>query len=928
MTDTTEKTGTAGMTGTAGAPGTDPATGAMGEAVAAGVSGEAVTAGVSGEAVAVERLLEAVRQGRVAEVPGLLKPLDAAARKTVLGELKLLRTEVRGWDWSRWSEAAGIRRTLRVAGAGCHTGAAAAAAWIAGRDLMDWGSRDGSLLLTVLADRDPAWLADVTQRLAERPAVVENGYALVHDLVVLSGCPVPATDAYVTGWTRAVAGDGLLDRLRTDPQTPVLVPRFFELGETPDPLTWWNDSDNSGHWPTALAALAAEGLLDRETLLEGCVARLLRGGRPRDLRFPLSLLQLLGPTGRERSGRVAEWTGMAADAPSPVAGYAQQILAELALEGELSVRELAEMSGPVLFRTEKKLVRAQLTLLTKVLRKDPAAAAELLPVVADAFGHEDNGLQERALKLVGRHLGAVDEQVRLELAGAAARLDPGHREAAEELFGGLPDEDADGAYEEILPPVPVARPVAPPAESVAELVEDLVALSKGRTRTAEEFERALDGLVRHAHRDRAVLTEAVAAAFAGSFWLGHHQAGRRTNYFDHSTHGIDVVLAALLGAVDQSVVQAGRARRHGTTSCTHLAFGGVIDARLWEVADLITTGRLPFLLAAPTWHTGAVAPLELADRLRAYQEAGVEPAPADLAQALLRLRKADPGAREAAARGAALGSRAGERLADWLESDASLAPGVRFLTRRQETATGRWWLADRLVLRIRERRAVREEFPPAFQWLGGRLSEGLRRCVHWTDGQANWAAVLPDDRETLAAWLLPSLAGGAAWAERGVNRGLTALAEGDGPVGPAVRLALAIGLGARHAEDRLTAVDVLLVLAARGELDGPGLGAELARLVSEGEVKANRLAEACRTAAATGAYATVWSVLAGVLPGLLAVEKPVRALGEVLAVAAECAERCGAAQEIPGLDAVAARRGSSQLVVQAKRLHRALAGRG
>ncbi|MEV4945766.1 DUF6493 family protein [Streptomyces sp. NPDC053755] len=880
-------------------------------------------------ATGVERLLDAVRQGRVEDVPGLLKPLDAAARKAALAELKLLRGEVRGWDWSRWSEAGRIRRPLRVAGAGCHTGAAAAAAWIGGRDLMDWGTRDGSLVLAVLADREPAWVADVAQRLAERPAVVENGYDLVHDLVVLSGSPVPTTDAYILGWTRAVAGPGLLDRLRADPQTPVLVPRFFELPETPDPLTWPSDGQGAGHWPTALATLAAEGLLDRGTLVEGCVARLLRGGRLRDLRFPLALLQLLGPTARERSGRVAEWTGMAADAPSPVAGYAQQILAELATQGDLSVRELAEMTGPVLFRTEKTLVRAQLTLVGKVLRRDPAAAAELLPVVADAFGHEDHGIQERALKLVGRHLRWVDERVRQELGHAAGRLDPGHRRTAEELFGGMQDGEAGEApYEEVLPPAPVARPVAPPAESVAELVEDLVALSKGRTKAAEEFERALDGLVRHAHRDREALTAAVATAFADSFWLGQHHAGRGTDHFQRTTHGIDVVLAALLGAVEQSAIDAGRGRRHGTTSCTHLAFDGVVDARLWEVADLITTGRLPFLLAVPTWHTGAIAPMALVARLRAYRAAGVEPAPADLAQALLRLRKADPTAREAAAEAAALGGRAAERLADWLESDASLAPGVRFLARRRDQSPGRWWLADRLVLRIRERRAVRDEFPPAFQWLGGRVSEGVRRCYHWSDGQQNWAAVLPDDRETLAAWLLPSLAGAAAWDGRGVSRGLTALAESEGPVGPAVRLALAIGLGARHAEDRLTAVDALLVLAARKELDGQGLGAQLAGLVSEGEVKPNRLAESCRTAAATGAYATVWGVLAGALPTLLAAEKPVRALGELLAVAAECAERCGAAQEIPGLDAVAARRGSSQLVVQARRLQKALTAGG
>ncbi|MFD7320277.1 DUF6493 family protein [Streptomyces sp. NPDC059875] len=873
----------------------------------------------------VRALLTAVRAGRAEDVPGLVKPLDAAARKAALAELKALRTEARGWDWQRWEERRNSLRAVRVAGAGCHTGAAAAASWIGSRDLRDWG-QVWQPLLAVLADRDPAWLGDVAQRLAERPAVAEDEYPLVHELVVRSGCAVPTTDGYVLGWTRWSTNGALLERLRTDPQTPMLVPRALEMTETPDRLTWTAGPGSPAHWPTALKTLADEGVLDRASLAEACVARLLRGGRPRDLRFPLALLQLLEPTSEERRERTADWIGMAADGPSPVAGYAQEILAGLAAEGALTVRELAEMSGPVLFRTEKKLVRAQLTLLGKALRHDPSAVPELLPVVADAFGHEDTGIQERALKLVGRHLAGVDEQVREELACAAASLSPAHRQAAEELFGAATDIGDDVPYEEILPPVPELRRVADPADTVAEMIEDLVAVSKGRTDAPEEFERALDGLVRHAHRNREELTGAVAAAFADASWMEKDTDGRPRDPFGHGTYGVDVVLAALMGMVRPARLHDALVRGQSPATCVHRALDRVVDARLWEAASMIGTDRLPFLLAAPTWHTGAIEPSVLVGRLRAYRDAGIEPAPADLAQALLRVRKADASARDAAVAAAELGTRAGERLADWLTADVSLAPGVRFLTRGHEKDkdNGKWWLADRLVLKIRERRTVREEFPPAFRWLGGAQTQVDHRCHHWIGERRNWPGVLPDDRETLAAWLLRVLAGGVEWDERGVTWGLTALAESDGPVGPATHLAVAIGLGCRHAEDRLTAVDTLLVLAARGDLDLQLLGQTLAGLVGEGTVKPNRLAEAARSAAATGAYATTWAVLAGALPGLLAAEKPVRALGELLAVAADCVERCGATAEIPGLAAAAGRGGSSQLVVQAGRLRRAL----
>ncbi|MFF6777362.1 DUF6493 family protein [Streptomyces sp. NPDC012637] len=873
---------------------------------------------------AVEELLGAVRAGACAKVPGLLAGLDADARKAALPKLSELRKEVRGWNWERWNEQREIRRALRVAGAGCHTGPAAAAAWIGARDLSDWGESTVDGVLQVLADRESAWLANVAQRLAERPSVAEDEYRLVHTLVVRSGCPVPTTEAYLRGWSRTLTNGRLLDRLREDPQTPVLVPYVLALAETPDRLTWSAGPEDPGHWPTALKALAEEGLLDRTALVDGCVSRLLRGGRPRDLRFPLALLRLLGTTDEERRSRVPDWLGMAADAPSPVAAYAQEVLAELALGGGLGVRELAEMSGAVLFRSEKKLVRAQLTLLGKALRRDPGAAADLLPVVTDAFGHEDTTVQERALALVGRHLKDVaDERVREELAGAAELLSPVHRTAAAELFGLAAPAD-DLPYVEVLPPVPERRPVAPAAGTVAELMEDLVSVERNPYESVEEFERALDGVVRLAHLDRETLAAAVREAFAGAYWMEHR------DHVSRSSQGVLTVLAALVGAVRPQQLDIARRRPSGTPSCAHEALTRVIDVRAWEAAWLVATAApLPFLLATPTHHTGAIDPPVLVERLREYRDAGVEPLPVDLAQSLLRVRKADPSAAEAAADAAALGTRAGARLADWLSADESLAPGLRFLERGRDKRSGQWWLADRLVVAMRERRAIRDEFPPAFQWLGGSPTETVRGCgyYHWSGLRPLWPGVLPDDRETLAAWLLPTLAGGAEWEERGAAWGLTALAEGDGPVGPAVHLALAVGLGCRHVEDRLTAVDALLVLASRGELDPSLLAARLAVFVADGTVKPNRLADAARTAAATGAYATVRAVLLGLLPSVLAAPKPVHGAGELLAVAAECVERSGGSGEVAGLAELAARRGATQLVTQARRLAVALGQR-
>ncbi len=97
------------------------------------------------------------------------------------------------------------------------------------------------------------------------------------------------------------------------------------------------------------------------------------------------------------------------------------------------------------------------------------------------------------------------------------------------------------------------------------------------------------------------------------------------------------------------------------------------------------------------------------------------------------------------------------------------------------------------------------------------------------------------------------------------------------------------------------------------------LGRELAETVRVGAVKPNRLAESVREASRTGAYATVWSVLSVALPQLLNATRT-RGLPDILAVAAECAQRSGARGPIPEVTAIADRPGSSRLVKEARLL--------
>ncbi|MET7452851.1 DUF6493 family protein [Streptomyces sp. NPDC005574] len=876
-------------------------------------------------------LMEAVRAGRTAEVVSLLDGMTDGERRSYLPELRALRKELRADQWNAASRRA--YPALHAAGAACQTGAAGVATWLAATD-MRWSQASPALLIHLLGDRPADWLVDVTHRLAQRPESAGVRYDLLAGLVRLSGGPVPTTPTYVHGWVDHVGsarelGNTLLDRLRKDPHLATLVAAAFE---TPDIGSRWSWTYGEGpdSWAEALARLTAEGTLERRATVDACVARLVRGGSAADQRSFLRLLRSLALTREEERERITDWLALAADAMPVVASHAQSVLGTLALAGDLTPRRLAEMSAAVLFRTEKKLVRAQLVLLGRVLVADPSAAPELLPAAAHAFGHEDSDVQERALKLVERHAGKVADtadatQVREELVVAAEQLIPAlHTRASRAL--GAPVASWTPEYEETLPPVPQPVRLAPAPGTAVEVAEEagaLLASGGGVT----EFERTLDGLVRHAYQDRGALLEALEPVVSRRWWNpsgqervlpSQHYFGNHGHGFSGAEDGVDLLLATLSGAVFTTTLESSVRQGARTHECVHSGLSRAFDARLWDVAYRIRTDPLPFLLSTPTWSTGLLEPGELVARLDTYRRLGARVSAADFAQALLRVRRGDrPAAEAAAERATALGTGEGARLAAWLAQDPTLP------TDRRRTS------GVRVLLELGELPQLREDFPAAFQGLGRPVSVFRERwyCHHWNRSmQQHWPAVLPELRELVAVRLLRDLSALAVDDSRGAAAVLPQLAEAGGEAGEAVHLGLAYGLGARHPEDRLAAVDALLVLAARGQLDTALLGADLGQLVRRGAVKPSRLAESARTAAATGANATIWGVLRQTLPVLLAdlategAAAPTRGVGDLVGVAAECAERSGARGDLPHLAGAAARRGSSRLVAQARRL--------
>ncbi|GAA4937539.1 DUF6493 family protein [Actinoplanes utahensis] len=935
-----------------------------------------------------------LRRAVDADHSGVTALLLGAPEDERLGFFPQVEAGIKGLDdW--WSGPSHPAAGLALAVVGTAPSAARAAALLTRRDLRDrWAWMPVDRLLAVAAAREVHWLGDLGVRLAGRLPTRDvwdgRDWEFVAALLRAGGTPPPATEGVVRGWLAGLIRPNgrrmppLTTRLRDDEHLDLLLPAVFEIDGSGAQISSASVDENAVRFPEAVAALVAEGRLERKTVLAATVDRLVRGDKPNALR-PFTLLhEALAPAVDEIAAHAVDYTRLLAEGPGPLATLAQPLLRTLGEAGRLDLDDLLEVSATVLLRREKTLVKAQLTWLEKTARREPDRAGEIYETISHAFGHPALDIQDRALTMIAKRLPRLAPETVARLAGAAEILAGDLPARAATIFGTVaPMTEPAGPPALPSPAGPALMP--PPIGTPGELAEEIAALL--HEPSGVRWERVLAGLVAlHATTGEDALSAALTPLLER--YPGRFHDDRWNPGSPFVRLGTAIRMATVRPRHDSTHQRLYRevriawqeGRRGGTGSALSSGPEGVLALRAAEIAVHINGSMMPELVATPTHVTGSIDPAVLLDRLTRAEAEGRQPWSFDLEQALLRLPRGavDPAVTAGAA---ALTSPAGRQFAQWLASGGLPDPVSATFVHlgRKSTAGAYTW--DRPVPRrvtatlrpcrdggLRLERQLLTLTPPEHPIHTPGDVEGVEEVL---------AMVLPHHREVAAAWALGGLAALADQDQKGAGRLLPLLAECGGPVGPALAAGLAYAFGAKQESDRAAAVDAFLTLAAGPTAHGPGAaggeprvagtgpgaaggeprvagtgpgaaggepggpavaggapwvagtgsfaaaaGVALGDLAADGTVKLSRVIPALDDVHRAGASAAVWELLAAALPPLLPTGQ--RAVPELLELATQVAAALGVRAPVAGLSEVAARPGSSRLVQESRRLRAVL----
>jgi hypothetical protein len=486
------------------------------------------------------------------------------------------------------------------------------------------GDSSPELTYEVLAARGGDFFATLARNIVE--GGVQQGALLVRRALRegLIDAP-PDHDAYVRGLVFQVGianwreADSAYRAVLADLSLVEEIWQFFEVDcstELTNAVAWGGTAGvERNRWLFAFPRLAADGILERDRLLDASLDALLRDFRPSKVGWYAKLHEELAPAKNERLSRVDRYLALLS---SPVPSVVKEGLVGLkALGNAVDGDELARVASGPLSQRQKNLAMDTLGLLGRAAESSEESRGAVLAGVAVALGHERADVQERALGLLERY---PDEVPQGEVLGFVDAVSPTLRARVEALIGIdlVPGAPAFVDVVENGPPVPAPAEIVPiePVESVDELIELAASLMEGQG-GGDDIERLLDGVSRLCAERPPGFERRVAGL------VKRASEGNQWGWFT----GIGIVQAVVL-----SWTTGAGASARGVPD-TMLGF---LARRAVDVASRAAKRNPRPLLALPTHSGGVIDPDVLAEREQHVGRLRNRPDSNDRLQARLR----------------------------------------------------------------------------------------------------------------------------------------------------------------------------------------------------------------------------------------------------------------------------------------------------
>jgi hypothetical protein len=655
------------------------------------------------------------------------------------------------------------------------------------------------------------------------------------------------------------------------------------------------DQDALARAMNAIAALLADGTVDRAALARAAITALSRGDSVGCQRMQARVLELARPSPALVTEQARVLVNLMGSAHSVPAGVAQALLREADAAAPLADDLFVDACQIVFARKEKGLREQQLAWARQRADAAPTASSAVLGM-AQALSCNDHPLQKQAAQAI---------------AAAWPRLDTASRGAALALI-----EDSRGPLDATVfdslwaacagTPLAATAPAPAPRASLARpgLVKQPFEPVPDPTRLPAEVMQALQ--VWQCDRDAYQHERAIQAL-------------------------VDARARGLPFDVRFLVV--------GQPWAMHVWSGGPDCRDLSRIAMLrlkeLLAGSAPQShLSTPTWRHGAIAPADLVRRLRQFAQAGIEAGPIDFLVTLLRT---EPCARQHVAELRVIGSAQARIAADFLEAGGVLQLQTRWLVTDgaerplapRHTTKAQWVAKDRREVCVAMSAAtVRPAIDSApMEWAAAMDPVDAPEASEF-DMVGDWiTGMLPTHAEALAALHLWGFR--RAGLEYGINGGksvglrLPMLLAAHGPAGPALHLAVLFCMSANDAPVRIVGSDGLITLLQQQRFDA-ALGEQLlAACIGCGSVKLGRVAGALTQVLEAGEGEAVWVLLRAGIEAALPMSPLPTGCADWLNLGVKTATALGLREDIAALGAaVDSIQGKPNKVqAQAQRLH-------